>query len=235
MKTRLLLMGSRALTVYDQLMELRQVLKASEIAEIVRRSPESISRIKADKNLRPQTERAVDALHYVVERLLSLMKGDRKAVRWAILRRRAELNGRRVADLLRAGRTDEALQVVEVAEGAAALRVDPQLEDELLRVERASVTHIPGGTVDPVGTYLGRHPGLNDFIPRLVEEVRQYLGAADYELYVLADETGEEELVVIFRPSVALEEANDRMRAFYADRWDALLAPYSDRVGIAVE
>jgi hypothetical protein len=232
-----------ARTAYDELIELRQVLKASEIAEIVRRSPESISRINADRNLRPETEAAIDALHYVVQRLLRGLHGDRKAVRWALLRRREELNGQRVADLLRTGRMEEALQVLEASgdastplvADAAGLRVDPQLEEDLLRIEHRPIGRVTEATTDPVEDYLARHPELNDLIPSLVMEVGQYLGAADYDSYLLADDTGAQELVVTFRPEIGLEEANDRMRAFYADRWDALLAPYSDKIGIAVE
>lgn len=229
-----------SLTAHEELIELREIFSGAEIADVLGITPETVSRMKSGRDVHRSTERALDDFHYVVHRLLSRFDGDGRKVRWAILRRQEALNGQSVVPLLQEGRIDEVLEVFEEMPNATDrtemddLRVSAELEAQLLALEQRPMPPAAAAAVDPVDVYLAAHPELRAIVPRIVETVAGYLGASEVQASVLADED-EDELVLTFTSELPLEESSERMRAFYADEWESLLAPVSDKIGIAVD
>jgi hypothetical protein len=83
--------------------------------------------------------------------------------------------------------------------------------------------------------FLEANPDLRSFLPHLVDEVKSYLGPSEVSFSMASAETGEEELVISFSTPHAFDEASDRMRRFYSERWNDVVAPYADRVSLVVE
>ncbi len=231
-------------TAHDALTELTELFTNVQIAEVLGVAPETVSRLKThEREPRGEVADRLDAFHYVVHRALSRTHGNGAAVRWAIFRRREELGGGTDADLLREKRVDDALAIVVTltipeAEKAEDLKVSAELDDALAAIERS--TSPLAGIPDPASPsdterFLVEHEALRGLLPHLVDAVGAYLGQAEVELFVAGDDAHAEELVVAFRTPLDVEESSERMRRFYAERWDALLAPYSNLVSIAVE
>lgn len=231
-------------TAHDALTELTQLFTNAQIAEVLGVVPETVSRLKThEREPRGEVADRLDAFHYVVHRALSHTGGNEGAVRWAIFRRREELDGGNVAGLLREKRVDEALSILDTLtvpepEKAVDLKVSAELDDALAAIERspsplaAAPTDLQSSDTE---RFLAEHDAVRGLLPHLVDAVGAYLGDADVELSVAGDEADAEELVVCFRTPLDVEESSERMRRFYGERWDDLLAPYSSLVSIAVE
>ncbi|MBA3842065.1 MAG: hypothetical protein H0X39_05510 [Actinobacteria bacterium] len=231
-------------TAHDALTELTAIFTNAEIARVLDVVPETVSRLKnEDREPRAELADRLDAFHYVVHRALSRMAGNRSAVRWAILRRQESLDGGTIADLLRQRLLDRALQVLETQpvvemETAEDLTVSAELDAALLAAEKAALSSPAKQAASQVPEeerFLAENPDLRSFLPSLVEEVSSYLGSSEVSLFLSTEETGEEELVVAFTAALGFEEAGERMRRFYSERWDELMAPYADRLSLAVE
>jgi len=202
----------RTATAHDALTELTTIFTNAEIGEVLDVAPETVSRLKNhDRDPRGEVARRLDAFHYVVHRALSRMGGDGRAVRWAIFRRQEALNGGTVAALLHG------------------------LDAALLAMEQETTVAAAPARLDEAERFLNDHSDINGLLPHLVDGVRGYLGDAEVALSIAADEREGAELVVVFHTTLPVEESSERMRHFYADRWDDLVAPYSDRISIGVE
>ena len=231
-------------TAHDALTELTAIFTNAEIGRVLGVAPETVSRLKnEDREPRAELADRLDAFHFVVHRALSRMAGNRSAVRWAIFRRQESLGGNTIADLLREKLVDQALQVLEAQpvvemEKAEDLMVSAELDEQLFAAEQAA-SLVPAvqskPQVEEEELFLEANPDLRSFLPYLVDEVKSYLGPAEASFSMASTETGEEELVVAFMSPLGSEETSDRMRRFYSERWDDVVAPYADRVSLAVE
>lgn len=227
-------------TAHDALTELTTIFTNAEIGEVLDVAPETVSRLKNhDRDPRGEVARRLDAFHYVVHRALSRMGGDGRAVRWAIFRRQEMLDGGTVAALLREQEVDRALAVLDALpspspETAEDLTVSDELEAALLAMEQQAPVVAVSAPANDAERFLAEHSDINGLLPHLVDGVLGYLGDAEVALSVAADEFSGDELVVEFQTDLSVEEAGDRMRLFYAERWDELVAAYADRISIAV-
>jgi hypothetical protein len=218
----------------DELEELKQILRPVEIAEAIGRRPETISRLRPDKPLSRRTERRLDDLHAVARRLFRDSR-DPAAVRFELLRRRDDLGGRSLVDLVRAGEAAAALERVTVDE---ALDVDDELEAELLEAERAA--GVAGAPVQrspfDLDGHLAMHPELREPLARAVEVARALVGPqVELVPQVLYDEFEDEEphLFLGLRTGLPVNESIDRLRDLYAEIGD-LLAPFADRLSVGL-
>lgn len=159
---------------FDELAELRSVLTVQEIAEMTGLRRETLSRARPDSRFQRRTQKALDDLYSVVTRLRSSVDGDPVHL-VAILRRpQAALDRRSIADLLREGKVDEALDhlpgprarekergPVPISEEekervSALLAADPELAARLPAVEDAIRTHF-GADADVQRRVAGSH------------------------------------------------------------------------------
>jgi hypothetical protein len=217
--------------VFDELEELKRILRPVEIAEAIGRRPETISRLRPGKPLSRRTEQRLDDL-YALARKLSREVGEPEAVRFQLLRRREELGGRRLVDLVRAGEADAVLQ--RARSGIDDFDFEA-LDAELLEAERASEarpTAIPPRE-DP-DRFLAANPDLEEPLALVAEAARAIDPAVAIDRQVVFYEDDDEpELFVALRWNAPLVDAIDRLRALYAEIGDQL-APFADRLGVGL-
>lgn len=197
--------------VFDELEELKLILRPVEIAEAIGRRPETISRLRPDKPLSRRTERRLDDL-YALARSLLREGGGPEAVRFQLLRRREELGGRRLVDLVGTGEVDAVLP------RAPADRED--IDFEALDAER----------------FLAANPDLREPLTRAAEVARALVGPqVELVPQVLYDdfEDDEAELFVGLRTGLPVSESIDRLRDLYAEIGD-LLAPFAGRLTVGL-
>jgi hypothetical protein len=154
-------------TPFDELTELRTVLTTQDIADLTGLRRETISRARPDSRFQRRTEKALGDLYLIVAKIRSI-KGDDTGQFAAVLRRRqAQLGDRSIAELLRDGKVEVALDSFSAdapteAEGlpnpsatnftrdsdrdreervAALLEADPELRSRLGAIEAAIVRH----------------------------------------------------------------------------------------------
>jgi hypothetical protein len=133
-------------TPFDELTELRAVLTTQEIAELTGLRRETISRARPDGRFQRRTEKALRDLYLVVAKM-RLIKGDDTGQLAAVLRRpQAQLGDRSIAELLRDGKVEVALESLSggapaEAEGLLRLRLDPETDAKLARSEEPSATN----------------------------------------------------------------------------------------------
>jgi len=226
---------TKPLTVYDELDELKGTLRSAEIAEVIGRRPETISRIRRGRPVSRRTERALDALYVIVTSLLERFGGDAAATRFDLFRRRAELGGRSAADLIRSGEIDRVLELAIAVE--AELLVSEELDALLRRMEyRGSPQAEPSGTRE-VERFLGEHPELRPTVALVAEAARSLFGAdAELVLDVLSDvDSGAEELYAGIRSSLPVGVATERLRQLYRERWDGALDAVADRLTVGLD
>lgn len=198
-------------SAHDELEELKRILRPVEIAEAIGRRPETISRIRPDKPLSRRTEQRLDDL-YALARSLSREVAEPEAVRFQLLRRREDLGGRRLVDLVRAGGVD-----------ALIARTQADVEGSQL------------GELD-AERFLAANPDLREPLAR-AEEVARALVGPQVELVqeVVYDdfEDDEPELFVGLRTGLPVNESIDRLRDLYAEIGD-LLAPFAGRLTVGL-
>jgi uncharacterized protein (DUF2384 family) len=86
-------------------------MKASDVAEVLGIRPETVSRWNQGKAFpQPEAERALLDLEYVVDLLADLYQPDEARI-WLLSRQRL-LNDARPVDLIKAGRTEEVIQMI---------------------------------------------------------------------------------------------------------------------------
>ena len=217
----------------DELEELKRILRPVEIAEAIGRRPETISRLRPDKPLSRRTERRLDDL-YALARSVSRETGEPEAVRFQLLRRREDLGGRRLVDLVRAGEADVVL--LRVHGGVEGFDFEA-LDAELLEAERASETRptAPPPREDP-DRFLAANPDLREPFERAAEVACALVGPqVKLVPQVLYDEFEDEEphLFLGLRTGLPLNESIDRLRALHAEIGD-LLAPFAERLSVGL-
>ena len=165
---------------FDELTELRSVLKVQEIAEMTGLRRETLSRARPGRRFQRRTERALDDLYRVVTQLRATVGGDPSHL-VAILRRpQASLDHRSIADLLREGKADEALRHLptrgrpgrkarrkplpdeEKQRAAELLAADPELAERLPAVEEAIRRHFGADAAIERGVIWACGPGEED-------------------------------------------------------------------------
>lgn len=195
----------------DELAELKRILRPVEIAEAIGRRPETISRLRPDKPLSRRTEQRLDDL-YALARSLSREAAGPEAVRFQLLRRREDLGGRRLVDLVRTGGVD-----------ALIARTQPDVEGS------------EPGELD-AERFLAANPDLREPLAR-AEEVARALVGPQVELVqeVVYDdfEDDEPELFVGLRTGLPVNESIDRLRDLYAEIGD-LLAQFAGRLTVGL-
>jgi hypothetical protein len=86
-------------------------IKSVDVANVLQIRPETVSRWNQGKAFpQPEAERALLDLEYVVDQLADLYEPD-EARLWLFARQKL-LNGEIPAELIRQGRTDEALKII---------------------------------------------------------------------------------------------------------------------------
>jgi hypothetical protein len=219
----------------DELEELKRILRPVEIAEAIGRRPETISRLRPGKPLSRRTEQRLDDL-YALARGLSRESPEPEAVRFQLLRRREELEGRRLVDLVRAG---EAHAVIERARAEVDDFDFRELDAELLKAERAAeASGAPAQPREPfdLERHLSVHPELREPLARAAEVARALVGPqVELVPQLLYEELEDEEpeLFVGLRTGLPVNESMDRLMDLYAEIGD-LLAPLAGRLTVGL-
>ena len=215
--------------------ELRQSLRSSEIAEVTGLRPETISRIRPGHRPARRTERLLDDLCAIVTALGGEPGGADARIRFALVRRRPELDGRSIADLLRAGLADRALELLAGPADDSELAVGETLERELAASERGAGAPRDRRTV-AVRQFLAADPQVSALLEKLPESLQAAFRApVRLEPTVLPDESGlgDDELFVGVASDLELSEANQRLGEFLGSAWDRL-GPATERIYLGV-
>jgi len=171
---------------YDELTELRSVLTVVEIAEVTGVRRETLSRARPDSRLQRRTQKALDDLYAVVERLRPSIGVDTIHLAAVMRRPQAALAQRSIAELLREGRVEEVLEHLDPPapdateteqlrniefgpETLAQLTPTPTNDDPRVRAKIAEEER-------RVAAVLGADPDLASRLPAIEATIYEYFG-----------------------------------------------------------
>jgi hypothetical protein len=205
-------------TPFDELTELRAVLTTQQIAELTGLRRETLSRARPDSRFQRRTEKALGDLYAVVTRMRSVAGGDLGQLAAILRRPQAALDGRSIADLLKAGRVDLVLQHLAAPESPTR-----------------AATPLPGEPPEgAVAVFLAADPELDSLLPEIEEKIRAHFGPqARIERGIIEDfESGEGDVFYLrVRDDLSLDENIARLTALLTAEWD-LLSPVTERLTI---
>jgi hypothetical protein len=227
-------------TPYDVLTELRSMLTLAEISEMTGLRRETLSRARSGVRFQRRTAKALDDLYLVVNRLRPMLAGDVTHLA-AILRRPQEpLGGHSIAELLREGRVEVALEhlapPLPEEEKLEDFRLDPEIEaglsaseDGLASPPRGNPTH-----VDPA-ELLDGDPDLTSRLPAIEAAIRERFGDdVRIERKIIREpfnSNTRDELYLRVHSGLSFDEEVDRLRRLLREEQD-LLGPVQRRLTI---
>jgi hypothetical protein len=230
-------------TPFDELIELRKVLTAQQIADLTGLRRETISRARPDSRFQRRTEKALRDLYLVVTRMRSV-NGDDVGQLAAVLRRpQPELAGRSIAELLQDGQVDvvlERLSSVRATEGEsigpteeealASWQLDPEVAARLTPWKEPSKEEIARDPAldDRIAALLAADPKLASRLDAIEAALLAHFGdGAKVERQIISDyddPDGEDELYLRVHADLSFDDEIDRLAEFLR-RQDRLLAP----------
>ena len=165
---------------FDELTELRAVLTTKEIAEFTGLRRETISRARPDRPFRRRTERVLGDLYAVVTRMRTALDGNTGQLAAILRRPQPELDGRSIADLLRAGEVDLVLKHLDDPRPPRQAVPEPSLAAPAVREKEPRVA--------AVKKFLAADPELAERLPEIEAKLRQYFAPVErIERSVLED------------------------------------------------
>jgi hypothetical protein len=210
-------------TPFDELTELRAVLTTQEIAEFTGLRRETISRARPDSRFQRRTEKALGDLYLIVTKMRLIKGGDIGQLAAVLRRPQSQLGDRSVAELLRDGQAEVALE--SLSPGAPAevkdlpkMTLDTDRDQEERVAALLEADHELRSRLGSIEAAIVRHFG-----PRTKVE-RKIVGQFD-------ESEGEDDLYLRVYTDLPFAEEIDRLAAFRR-RHDDLLAPVRGKLVI---
>lgn len=227
---------------YDELTELRSLLTTQEIAELTGLRRETISRARPDSHFQRRTEKALRDLYVVVTRMRSVNGGDLGQLGAVLRRPQAALDGGSIADLLRAERVDQILELLAAPAPPTGKRREgfrpspdtgkPKAPDSA--EADAGVSAIREREEGRVAAFLAADPELAALLPEIEEKLRHHFSPVQWiERGVIVEYEGEADDVLYLwaHDGLSFDQNVERLTAFLKNERD-LIEPVRSRLNI---